>query len=62
MRYKGFNKITLVIFAILFLMLVFITARTPFEISKPMVLKGWQQKTDWEKYTYTATRIIERQM
>ena len=51
MRYKGFNKITLVIFAILFLMLVFITERTHFEISKPMVLKGWQQKTDWEKYT-----------
>lgn len=62
MRYKGFNKITFVIFSILFLLLVFITARTPFEISKPMVLKGWQQKTDWEKYTYTATRIIDRQM
>ena len=62
MNYKGFNKVTLIIFSILFVMLVFITDVTSFEISKPMVLDGWEQKTDWKTYTYTATHRIEREM
>ena len=62
MNYKGFNKVTLIIFSILFVMLVFITDVTSFSISKPMILKGWDQKTDWKSYTYTATRMIDREM
>lgn len=62
MSYRGFNKVTLVLFAILSVILLLVSYSSPFAISRPQLIEGWQQVTSLEKNKYTAHHEIDHEM